>query len=679
MNTTDQTDVTEPRPVTAGAPPGKSPATTTLTGRLGWLAGPIAAGWLVSGAAVLAHVDWVLLPLLVLAVSSLLRVGRNVVDRLLLGTVVTAGALVAGGLLFSLWPWRLSPLPVAGCLFTAVAVVAWLGDRRPKLPRRFSLSDLMILGTGLFVLVAGVRPLLRLSALGRFVFASTSEDRAAHFALFDTVHRLGSYPFFHQATARVSLQTPAEATYPTGSHFLYAIVDVFIRSNTDPGPVIAEFNRYILLVLGGYAFFVLSTVWAARWILTPLVEGWRLLAATSAVAAVLVGGPLMTLVTAGFDSQVLGTAFVGLAAAVAIRPPASIGDRVTLFGALTILIAYTYYLYLPLVAIAILASFVVHRRFLRLHWRTLLVSAVLVGAVSVIPLYFAATSTLDLGAQALASGATMRIQRSMLVAVTVASLAVLVAPAALRQRRIRVTSLLIGALLGVILLFGAYQTVKLGTTSYYFEKLWVCYFVVGLICSATLVTFLGPLRGPTVRHPRHPWVREAGAGAVAAAIAFTTIAGFGIGSKFADTDTGSWGGSSLGMWFTGRQIRHDAVGEHLRDLGTRGLLADGVPTLFLVSNVAYENWRVTFTNATLNRINGEMKESIVPVLDVHAGAAPVEHERQDKALSAVEKAVSASKRPLRIVVRDRELAAAITQMIAAKPTLHDTVVLLPNR
>jgi hypothetical protein len=678
MKTTDQAGATEPASEATSTPlPAGARAITVPTRKLGWLVGPIAAGWLASGAAALTHVEWILLPLLVAAVSSVLRTGRNVVDRLMLSAVMVAAALVAGGLAFSLWPWGLAPLPVTGSLFTAVAVVAWLGNRRPRLPRGFSLSDLMVVGTGLFVFVAGVRPVRRLPLIDRLAFGATSEDRAAHFAFFDTIHRLGSYPFLDQEAARVSLQTPAEATYPTGSHFLYAIVDIFTRSTTDPGPAIPEFNRYVVLMLAGYAFFVMTAVWASRWILTPLVGGWRLLVATSTVAAVLVGGPLMTLVTAGFDSQVLGIAFVALTMAVAIRPPASIGDRIALFGAGTVLVAYTYYLYLPLVAIGILASFLVDRRLLRLHWRPLLVSAVLLGAISVIPLYFAATSTLDLGAQALVTGTTMWIPRSELVAATVGSLAVLVTPAALRQRRIRVTGLLISAVLGVTLLFGVYQKARLGTTSYYFEKLLVCYFVIAIICSATLVTFLGRLGGPS-RGTHRGRLNEACLGIIAAVLAFTAVAGFGPNRKVSDPVTGTWGETPLGMWFTGRQQMDTTAPNLLKDMGARGLLADGTTTIFLIDNTGYQNWRITFTNAILNRTNGATMAAVNKVQEIAAGATPLDRESLNKALANVDTVVSLSKRPLRIVVRDRETAEAIERAIGAKSDVHATVVLLPK-
>jgi hypothetical protein len=279
---------------------------------------------------------------------------------------------------------------------------------------------------------------------------------------------------------------------------------------------------------------------------------------------------------------------------------------VTLFGALTILVAFTYYLYLPLVAIAIVASFLVHQRFLRRHWRPLLEAAAVIGAVSVIPLYFAATSKLDLGAQALVHGATMRTDRSTLVAATVASLAALIIPAGLRQRRSRIVGLLISATLGVILLFGAYQKAKLGTTSYYYEKLLLCYLVIAIICSATLVRFIAPLND-TGRGLRGRWLRETAVGAVAAMLAFTAIAGFGVGRKIANADVGTWGESSLGKWYLGKRLTGSIASDPLRELESRGLLGDGTTTLFLISNVAYENWRVTFYNAILNRTNGATK------------------------------------------------------------------------
>jgi hypothetical protein len=673
MNTTDQAQITEPAPTDAVPPAPKiAPARA-----LAWPLGAIAAGWLISGLATVAHVDLILLPLLVVAVSSVLRAGRNVVDRLMLSTFLVAGALVVAGLLFSLWPWGLMPFPVAGFLFTTVAIVAWLSKRRPRLPRGFAFSDLVILGTGVFVFLAEVRPLRRTDRLDWFTFTATSEDRAAHFALFDTIHRLGSYPFLDQAAARVSLQSPAEASYPTGSHFIFAIIDIFARSTTDPGPAIAEFNRYFFLVLAAFAFLVMSIVWAARWILVPLVNGWRLFAAVSTISAILLGGPLMLLVNAAFDSQIVGITVVALTVAIAIRPPASLEERIVLFGAGIILITYSYFLYLPLVAIAAVASLWVDRRFLRHAWRPIVASAAVVAAISVIPLYFAFTSTLDWNAQTIADGATIQIPHSTIIAVTIASLAVLVTPTGGRFRRTKVIRLLISALAAMIVLFGIYQVARLGRTSYYFDKLLVGYLVIGIICSATLVMFLNPLTTRD-RGSRRTRLREVSLGIVAAALAFTMIAGFGIIPGISKTLAGEWATTSLGKWYSVMQphtVATDAS-DDLRIIAKQGMLADGTPTLFLVSNLAYENWRVTFYGAALNRINGAIQDSVNSVIKMPTGGTPMKQESLDQALGELEQTLAHSKVPLRIVVRDRATADAIAEALAARPDLHATVVLL---
>jgi hypothetical protein len=677
MSATHQANTTEQPPAAVAAPPtGDGPART-----FGPLLADIAVGWLICAVTTALHLDWILLPLLVVAVASVLRAGASVVDRLMLSTFLVAGTVVVGGIVFSLWPWGLAPFPVAGLLFTALALVAWLGNRRPRFPRRLLTSDLIILGTALFVAVAEFRPLLRIPYADRLPSTATSEDRATHFSIFDTIHRLGSYPFLDQARARVPVGSPTEAAYPAGSHLIYAVIDTFTRSTTDPGPAVDSFNRYFVLVLAGYAFFVMSTVWAARWILSPLVRGWRLFAATSTVAAVMVGGPFMVLVSSGYDAQILGIAFTGLTVAVAIRPPASIADRIALLGTGIILVAYTYYLYLPLVAIAVAASMLVTRRSYRGVWHLVLASAGIVAAISILPLYFAANSPLDVGAQVLAHGAPSRTPRSAAIAATIASLAVALVPAYLRYRRIRTILVTVPALAGVILLVGAYQTISLGTTIYYFDKLLACYLVVAIICGATLVLFLHPLTAGD-GEARRGRLREAGLGLAAAVLAFTGVAGLGVGSKFSNPATGTWGETSLGLWFTGKQMNDPAVRAELRHLAGQGLLADGTTTLLFLSDDSYVNWQATVVNATLNRNGGAAAGSISTVLRMSDDALPgdgkpLSDQAIDKAVDALDKAASLSREPLRIVVRNQKTAAAIERVIATKSGRRVTVVVIP--
>jgi hypothetical protein len=688
MNLTNQATVTE-RPPTADP---ASPGGIDRTRRLAWPLGAITAGWLVSGVATVAGVDWILLPLLVVTVASVLRTGRNVVDRLMLGTILVSGALVAGGLLFSIWPWGLAPFPVAGSVFTAVALFAWAGKRRPRLPRGFSFSDLIILGTGAFVLFAGLRPILRLGYLERFPFAYAAEDRAAHFAIFDTIHRLGSFPFLDQVAARIPLRTPTEADYPVGSHFLYVIVDIFVRSTTDPGPAIAEFQRYFMLVLAGFAFLVMSAVWASRWIISPLVRGWQVTAATATVSAVLISGPFMLLPWSGFDSQILGIAFVGMTVALAVRPPKPIGERVMLLGACVILVTYTYYLYLPLAAIAVLASFVVDRRLLLPAWRPIAVGTAVVGGISVLPLYFAVTSTMGVKAQSLAAGGVIQYSHAALAAASLGSLLFVLTPNALRYRRVRIIGLLVPGWAGVIGLFGIYQKLSIGKTSYYFDKLLACYLVVGIICSATLVMFLSPIA--RANHNSRAPLREFCAGVVATVLAFTAIAGFEVDPNVRAPFGGKWKESPLGAWYWNKVDPADK--QELKDLAQRGILADSVPTLFITTDTPYTNWRITFLNGAMNRINGTIKGSVDIVsgippasvnhvtgerFDVEAARGHSDARARQEAIQAevdlVERSVSLSHVPLRVVVRDSDVANALNRLFAAKPELHATVLLIP--
>jgi hypothetical protein len=67
------------------------------------------------------------------------------------------------------------------------------------------------------------------------------------------------------------------------------------------------------------------------------------------------------------------------------------------------------------------------------------------------------------------------------------------------------------------------------------------------------------------------------------------------------------------------------------------------------------------------------------MLKVPVGATPVDRHSLDDALKELEKAVSASKGPLRIVVRDDQTSAAIQRMLAAKPGLNATTVLIPKQ
>ncbi len=171
---------------------------------------------------------------------------------------------MALGLLFSVWPWGLAPVPGAGLLLTLVSLSGWLARRRPELPLRLRGSDALVLGTVAVVWHYVHRPVAGKSAADRLAYFVTSEDRLGHFSYFDGIHHVGGYAFLHQEAARTYMMTPAEAVYPQGSHFLLAWTDVLVRSSTDAGSALGMTHRYLLYVLAAYALFCGALVWACR-------------------------------------------------------------------------------------------------------------------------------------------------------------------------------------------------------------------------------------------------------------------------------------------------------------------------------------------------------------------------------------------------------------------------------
>src|SRR5262249_59721947 len=109
----------------------------------------------------LVGLDVVMLIVLLVGTASLLRAGRTLLDRLVLATGVLAGVLIAAGLLFSVWPWGLAPVPVAGSALTVLVLAGVVLRRRPSLPPRVTGSDVVLLGGGLLAGLVAAAPTLR--------------------------------------------------------------------------------------------------------------------------------------------------------------------------------------------------------------------------------------------------------------------------------------------------------------------------------------------------------------------------------------------------------------------------------------------------------------------------------------------------------------------------------------
>jgi hypothetical protein len=138
---------------------------------------------------------------------------------------------------------------------------------------------------------------------------------------------------------------------------------------------------------------------------------------------------------------------------------------------------------------------------------------------------------------------------------------------------------------------------------------------------------------------------------------FTAVAGFQVGPRVSSPFAGDWTATSLGAWYAGRS--RSPFGEDLQQLARGGYLADGTTTLFLLHNNGYYNWRLTFVNATFNRNSGPTIGTTFRLNRIPAGGKSIGPKSLTAAVNALEQTVDASPVPIRIVVRDPQLADAL--------------------
>jgi len=643
---------------------------------VGWLAAVLGAAWLVAFALHALRLDVVAPFLLLVVVASVLRSGTNLVDRLMLAAALLAGTALSLGLVFSIWPWGLRPVPVAGTLFSLAGGAAWLLRRRPGLPRRMLGSDLVVLGSGLVAFLAVYAPAAKLPAVRRFIFSATAEDRYAHFALFDTIHRLGGYTFLHQRQAAVAVAHPAEIVYPFGSHFLYALFDTFLRSTAGPGPPLAELNRYFIYVLLAYAFLIMSIVWAARWIAGPLVTGWRRLFVCSLVAALAIGGPFVLMIEDGFDSQVLGLAFLALTVAVLARPPRVVGEQVLIACALLVAVAYSYNLYAPMAVAGMGAAAVVYHRRLRRHWLFWAGCFAAGCAVAFYQSALAVVSGFNAQAQALAGGVRLPVSAGLLLVLALAIVAPMASSVARRLPAGRVMVAQVAIAAAVVVIFGVYQLLSTGHTSYYYDKLLTAAYIV---CLAGL----GSAAVPARRLPAPSWPRgllrplaEVPLALVAVVAAVGIVAASQWGMRSAGGGTAAWRATPLAVWSAGK-VRAPTSASMIA-LADAHVLADGVPSLVFYSNWALGNWRDSFLVAVFNRDLGEMKKTIGGILYAKVGGPPISARITRLGLNRVLAALRAGPPHLRIIVANALFARELEAMLASHPDVRATVLVLPT-
>ncbi|MEU6296386.1 hypothetical protein [Streptomyces erythrochromogenes] len=655
----------------AARPPG--PRTTGPAARRSpsVLAAALAASWAVPLLLDALALDVLLLPVLVLTIAALIRVGGGLLDRLVVAAFLLCGAVMGLGLLFSVWPWGLAPVPGAGLLLTIASVSGWLARRRPRIPLRLRGSDALIAGTVAAVWHYVHHPVAGRSAADRLAYFVTSEDRMGHFSYFTGIRQVGGYAFLHQDAARTYMMTPSEAVYPQGSHFLLAWIDALVTSSAQAGSALAMTNRYFIYVLAAYALFCGALVWAARWIGGPRLRGWRAAAVCATVAAVMVSGSMAQLIERGFDSETIGLLFLAVALALLVRPAAGRTEFVLVAAAGLIAVTYVYNLYGALVGIALAAVLVVHRR--RFAGRRVPVLAALAGATLVagLPSVFSVLTKLDVAKTSNLAGPMVIPDRPVFIGLGLLALVAATLPV---NRRTGTGQMVLALVLGATAMigaFGAWQKYTIGYYSYYFEKLTAAGLVIALLSLGLIGLMLPPAgttTGTALRRRADLLLRSALA--TAAALALFGGVQWGVPSGWGHPS--AWYDSPMLKWTRG-EARSSDIGKPAAALTGRDLRGATSPVIALYSNDSYLNLRSTFLAQILTKQGGSMVGLYEVFYVKVGGAAAVEEKEYQASLGHLKTAITSCPAPPTVLVGDRKTADRIRQDLAAAGTAASVV------
>jgi hypothetical protein len=658
------------RPESALAGEGDGPG--TAPGRPGRpfpplvYAGLLAASWLVPVLTHLAGADILLLLLLVIGAGSLLRAGDTLLDRLMITVALLIGLAMPAGVLFTVWPWGMDPVPVAGGAFTVLVAVAWFTRRRPALPRRLQGTDLALLAGAAASCWVVWTPTRGKSTDLALIFTSAREDRFNHYSLFDTIHRLGGFTWFQQAHAQVSTSPPMDL-YPPGMHYLYALLDTFVRSDTNPGPGLDTYHRYNVYTILGYGFLTLCVAWGARWVAGPWVLGWRRTGLVVLVATMLTIGQMTTLFWQGFDAEVFGLAVMALAIALIVRPPRNPREQVLIAAALVIGASFAYVIYVIVVAIAVvLAAWHYRRRLLAIRWFTL-GTLVVAAPFAALPVLMPRIKGYNENKQLLAWGGIIPFNRFLAVGLALVVISSLATRTGRRLPQWWIMAELHVLMAVVLLAFGYYQHEKLGYLSYYWEKLLHAAFVVTLVGIGALALFLNP--APNTGKVRTDWRAQALPSLGIGAAALVLAGGLPLGSP-------TWSNWHLGpntqwgqIWMKGDIRSPYATAAAV--LHRRGYLGDGTATVVIAGNVGHDNRHLSILEGVLNRDHGRYREQINRMEWINGLGAVTLDPKTGQPSLAVKEAINTveydvimdSPGPLRLAVADPTVADTLEKFV----------------
>lgn len=335
--------------------------------RAGLLVGGLAGAWLVPLATNAVHLDVLLLPLVLVGTAALLRAGRTALDRLVLAGVLLYAGLCVVGLLFSVWPWHLEPVPIAGLALSTLVLISWGARRRPRLPLRLRAADAVVLVLGLGCAAFLCWPMLHRDAINRLATFMHVEDFSRHLMIYDSIRRVGGYLFLHWDAALPRTGATGYLPYPQGAHFVEAVLENFLESSATPAanPMVWT-SHFVLWHVAGYVALCFVVLWAVRWVAGPGASTARVLPVLALAAAMLLFGNAPTVYTGSYPQEVYALIALAAFVAVTVRPVHRRREQLVLAGALFAAVGMTYYLFLPAAAVVAVTWLVLYRRRL---WR----------------------------------------------------------------------------------------------------------------------------------------------------------------------------------------------------------------------------------------------------------------------------------------------------------------------
>ncbi|MEH0936214.1 hypothetical protein [Micromonospora psammae] len=594
-----------------------------------------------------------LLPLVVLGLTAgLLRAGRTLLDRLVLAVALLVGALCAAALVFSIWPWGLHPVPVAGTALTVLLGIAARTGRRPRLPR-VTVADLVPVGAAVAATVALGWPYLRADGVtGRLTYAMAGEDNSRHLATVEGIRAVGGYLFTDpDAAARIAPE--GMVWYPQGFHVTAALLDTFLRSSTATGGPVDAFDHYLGWTLGAYALLLLAVAWAAGWIAGRQLDLARSLALTGAVTALCLGSELARFVVYGYPGETLGLALTAILVALVCRPVARTGTQLCLLGALCVGVGFAYLMFLPVVGVLVLAWLVRHRRSVRR--RPVLLVAVALVTVPLAPLPSVAGLLFTRQVENVATGGGVAPRYDAFLALCALVGAGLLAGGL----RLPVWRRYAGALAAALVFavgFHAYFRVLGTDPRYYYGKALHLLLVVLLVGLGALALLLPP-----------PWraagTRPGATGRILVAVAVVAaavgVAGLPRGGGIFAQPFGARSTTWSAAWWSGTPARPRPAEVTARALAQAPVRPDTVDVV--VSGHRREGYLSTLFLSTLRRTAGASAPAVyhLPLAEPARSAA----------------VVAAVPGRIRFLAADDDAVGVVERLLAEQPELRDRVSL----